>query len=539
MGNAGCWPEDHHYMLMISWWKLKWYFYKNWIKFFTWDTTIWIWTFTHVAYVKEWTKIKLYINWIKDISYEIWIWGSTGNNYDLKIGWACNTSWFNWYIDELRFSKWIARWTENFTPPSVEYNTKPTLTNVTITWSKLIWEVLSWTHTFIDSENDNQWNSIYRWYNSDSSTWANAEAIDNATWINYTLKLWDKYVFLKVTPVSNNTPYAWNSIMSNIITANYPPSGTWLTILWNTNMWENLTSTYSLLYMEGWKTEGTSLFQWYRSDTANWTWTAITWAISNQYTLTWADYHKYIYYELTPVSNTYPNTWATVKSAAIKEDTMWNDEYTVFLLQSDHTNWNSDFNDIWNWRSQDRIFTNNWNTIHSSDQKKFWNTSIYFDQSSSLDVDEGFTNIDWQFWSEDFTLDMWVYDKWIKHWGFISSDSWYIWKGWWGDELSFWSTDIQWVWWFDYQDQWANIAAVRSGTNAYIFVNWKIFASWSTVTWNIITDMHIAIGKRFARRDDYQYFWYLDEIRISKWIARWTSDFNVPSWSYKQLPSAT
>lgn len=78
-------------------------------------------TWYHVAVVKNGTSVKLYLN-----GTEV---GSTTYgtlptfNGNLYIGIEGSGSYsFNGWIDELRFSKGVARWTSNFTPASDEYS---------------------------------------------------------------------------------------------------------------------------------------------------------------------------------------------------------------------------------------------------------------------------------------------------------------------------------------------------------------------------------------------------------------------------------
>jgi hypothetical protein len=78
----------------------------------------------HVAYVRSGTTIKVYKNGVQVGSAT---WNSnlnaTGNLY--QIGWGGNYSW-NGYIDEMRWSPGVARWTTTFTPPTAAYGVDPT-----------------------------------------------------------------------------------------------------------------------------------------------------------------------------------------------------------------------------------------------------------------------------------------------------------------------------------------------------------------------------------------------------------------------------
>ncbi len=57
-----------------------------------------------------------------------------GNTKDISIGWVQNqtlSQCFYGYIDEVRISKGIARWTANFTPPTEAYGSAPAPSSVT------------------------------------------------------------------------------------------------------------------------------------------------------------------------------------------------------------------------------------------------------------------------------------------------------------------------------------------------------------------------------------------------------------------------
>lgn len=83
--------------------------------------------------------------------------------------------------------------------------------------------------------------------------------------------------------------------------------------------------------------------------------------------------------------------------------------------------------------------------------------------------------------------------------------------------------------------EWYHVAAVRSGTGFSIYVNGSALPL-STITpidSNILPDLNsdIFIGKKYGGGSDY-FDGYMDEIRISKDIARWSSDFIPQSYAY-------
>jgi hypothetical protein len=80
----------------------------------------------HLALVRNGSDLKLYIDGVEDtgFAYNISnesIYNSSGNLY-IGTQQSSVTQYWDGYIDELRISKGIARWTANFTPPAAPYN---------------------------------------------------------------------------------------------------------------------------------------------------------------------------------------------------------------------------------------------------------------------------------------------------------------------------------------------------------------------------------------------------------------------------------
>jgi hypothetical protein len=75
----------------------------------------------HIAVIRHNSILKIYIDGIQLISVS----NSRNINVDnnpVKIGWYSDAdAWFNWWMDEVRISKGIARRTADFTPPTTEY----------------------------------------------------------------------------------------------------------------------------------------------------------------------------------------------------------------------------------------------------------------------------------------------------------------------------------------------------------------------------------------------------------------------------------
>ena len=83
---------------------------------------------------------------------------------------------------------------------------------------------------------------------------------------------------------------------------------------------------------------------------------------------------------------------------------------------------------------------------------------------------------------------------------------------------------------------WYHLALVRSGGNVYIFVNGisqTLTASTPTGSNSITPALNEATTiARYGNYTGYDYNGWLDEVRISKGIARWTSNFTPPTQEY-------
>lgn len=77
-------------------------------------------TWYHVAFTYDGTNLKFYINGVLDKSVAITATFSTSNRLQIGRPEVYNEP-FTGKIDELRISKGIVRWTENFTPPAKAY----------------------------------------------------------------------------------------------------------------------------------------------------------------------------------------------------------------------------------------------------------------------------------------------------------------------------------------------------------------------------------------------------------------------------------
>ena len=222
------------------------------------------------------------------------------------------------------------------------------------------------------------------------------------------------------------------------------------------------------------------------------------------------------------------------------------DNYTKLLIHSDTSNGSTSFIDS---SASGHIITANGGTVHSTAQKKFGTSSIDFDGNNELNVT---AHSDFTFGTDDFTIDMWFYvdtasyEKPILTKGYYQSgvnggfqfriDEWA------GGTITFSVTNgtttsgrYQSAASAFVDNQWNHIAAVRRyGIDFKLYINGVDVPNISgdtpiTSTNFLVNSRDLMVGHETAYQSgNSAHMWgYLDEVRVSKGIARWTSNFTV------------
>lgn len=222
----------------------------------------------------------------------------------------------------------------------------------------------------------------------------------------------------------------------------------------------------------------------------------------------------------------------------------FSDEYTKLLIHSDTYNGDINFIDSSN---SGHLITGEGDTVHSTQKQKFGSSAIYFDGSGDhltvVDSD------DWNFGDGDFTIDFWINTSYEagEHAIITTGDS--------GPGATYRNAfeiysrdgDIR-AYYADGTNQdyliktgvfngtWKHIAFSRNNSQVMLFVD-GILADSKVITWTLANpSTNMTIGSRGTS----QLFLtgYIDELRISKGIARWTSNFQPPAAPYEE-PSLT
>lgn len=205
------------------------------------------------------------------------------------------------------------------------------------------------------------------------------------------------------------------------------------------------------------------------------------------------------------------------------------------------------FNNSYDDSSTSTHSVTNVNNTFSDTIKKFGSYSTYFTGSSHLELPD---SDDWAFGSGDFTIDFWyrfsedTYSYFVGQYAMGDNNNnsmCFVYRP---DthvlELQYSTTgsnyaNISSASWTPTLDTWYHIAYVRSSETLMFFIDGQLLSSSTlTATFNNSTRA-LMIGYNnynFSTGGHWYPHGYMDELRISKGIARWTSAFTPPTSEY-------
>ena len=178
----------------------------------------------------------------------------------------------------------------------------------------------------------------------------------------------------------------------------------------------------------------------------------------------------------------------------------------------------------------------------STSEKVYGESSVYFSGSDYLTIDD---SIDWEFGSDDFTIDFWFrlddivsYHRLVSQWrsGNNSNQAFYIYT--YNDGLFVWIENGSGTRIFYLASEsslsantWYHTAIVRNSTTCKLYLDGiekssdtsseAITSSSSKLTIGVIEDNDGSV------LEQYQFKGYMDNIRIIKGVALWTENFNT------------
>jgi hypothetical protein len=206
------------------------------------------------------------------------------------------------------------------------------------------------------------------------------------------------------------------------------------------------------------------------------------------------------------------------------------------LLKMDGANESTTFTDS---SGTPKIITRFGNTQISTAQSKFGGASAYFDGTGDyLTVPYTTAAFDW--WTEDFTLECWVYaasfSSWnipssppalignldqhgsgVNYWSFGPTNTGFLQFHFFSGSSNFRTTTNQLT-----TGQWNHIAMTKSGATIRLFVNGVVgLTTTLSSTPQSSTSYPLVIGQY----NSYSIDGYVDELRITKGVARYTANF--------------
>ncbi|MDD5700623.1 MAG: LamG domain-containing protein [Dehalococcoidales bacterium] len=174
-----------------------------------------------------------------------------------------------------------------------------------------------------------------------------------------------------------------------------------------------------------------------------------------------------------------------------------------------------------------------------TDQKQFGTASAQFDGAGDDYIDSP-NDADWDFGTGDFTLDCWIYPTgWTTYPVILST---YPTGSYWGMQV--YNNGADFAIFGDFPtvhvatggislNAWTHLAISRESGKIYFFKNGTLLNIGGTsFTQDLDADSDLLVGTYNKTASGHQWNGYIDEIRISKGIARWTSDFTPPTEPY-------
>jgi len=216
-----------------------------------------------------------------------------------------------------------------------------------------------------------------------------------------------------------------------------------------------------------------------------------------------------------------------------------NDANAVLLLHMNGADGSTIFTDS---SASPHTITANGNSQISTAQNKFGGSSGYFDGTGDYLVIPDSSDFD--FGTDDFTIDAWIKAPASAktNYRIIYAKSQAISSGWWlagtltgaivashgGATYIIGTIDV-------FDDNWHHIAYLRNSGNTYLYVDGSLDGTSSSESGDYDNALDATIG---MLNDGFTYPWlgYMDELRVSKGIARWTSDFTPPTQEYSGGP---
>jgi hypothetical protein len=229
-------------------------------------------------------------------------------------------------------------------------------------------------------------------------------------------------------------------------------------------------------------------------------------------------------------------------TAGVLKPTASYDSATKLLIHADAADGSTAFVDA----ATGKTITANGNAQIDTDQARFGAAAALFDGAGdSLTLAD---HADWDFGSGNFTVDFWVRFASVSanRCLFMQGDAWnsnFSWGVQWvqgTNQLTFYYTtdgstlQSRTFSWVPSANAWYHVAIVRNGDDLKVFVDGSQIGSTQNLSGATVFNSSavLTIGASISGFSGDHNGW-LDEIRISKGVARWTANFTPPSSAYQ------
>jgi hypothetical protein len=215
------------------------------------------------------------------------------------------------------------------------------------------------------------------------------------------------------------------------------------------------------------------------------------------------------------------------------------DSFTKLLIHADGPDASTTFTDS---SPSGRAVTTNGNAQVDTAQSKFGGASLLLDGSG--DYLQLAANSDWDLGAaggSDFTIDFWVRfnTETVTQMRMLSAETGNGWALYMHDNstISAWTAsgpvDTRWTW-DPVAGTWYHVALVRTGGVFKLFINGTSLGDGTDR--DMTTSAALAIGRADSGTGEFGALnGWMDEVRVSKGIARWTSNFTPPQLPYGQV----
>ncbi|EKE29098.1 MAG: laminin G [uncultured bacterium (gcode 4)] len=550
-----------------------------WLNSWTWnvvyDNTFWSWKdlLPWVNNVAVFDSSKIYAStsstWLSSaevtslmntvqLAYSGWNVTTPAVQAVLAATWSALTDLWNWIVKNNLGGGAIS-----IAPPSPDL---PIATPVITVWTWLLlhWDNLSNPLTFIDSSATSKtmttnWDARQigkfwgMWY-FDWST-SNLSMPDSEDWNfwtgNFTIEAW----LSTRVDWSILGQWTWNGWSNyhywiNLIVYNGKLRSQWWLWVWNVpSPW--LMGT---IPVADWKMHHVVLVR--NNNSLN---TYVDWVLDWTYNFTWVNiYNDNSVFRVWQANEAAETSWPRFFIDELRIS-KWVARFTWDFSSSLPTSpYTADANDVlllhfdWTGNSFDDSSTTNRKTITvnwaTQVSPKIWSWLMAFDWA--WDYLTAPNNWDANFWTWSFTIDTWVYLS-PSSWSWPSIFDWY------NSNWDYMQSRINSDWTLNFiaRTGWASVINVQANSavplNAWTHVafvkywtgydNFKIYVNWAEKTLTI--NQHMQANASMPALNSLLYVWkssqngaylkwFLDELRVTKWIAMWASDFTPPTAPY-------